>query len=248
MKTELSIQLSIVIPAFNEEKLLRECLESIRLAAESIKSASWRWEMIVCDNNSSDRTAEIAREAGARVVFEEVNQIGRARNRGASIARGQWVLFVDADSTVPPIVFQDLKEQIETGKVIGGGACIAAEDELAHRLRFPLAVWNTISRVTHWAAGSFLFCRRDIFEQVGGFSLERYAGEELDLSRRIKKVAKSLKLRFIILKKGKILTSSRKCGLYSNWELLTTFLGVALRYRKATGNREACFLWYDGRR
>lgn len=177
-----------------------------------------------------------------------MNQIGRARNRGASIARGDWLLFVDADSTVPKILLEDLKEQIETKKIVGGGACITAEDELADQLRFPLFVWNQISRTMNWAAGSFLFCRRDVFEELGGFNLERFAGEELELSRRIKRAARPLGLRFVILRRAKILTSSRKCGLYSTRELLSTLLGMVLRYRKSTGSRDACFLWYDGRR
>ncbi len=248
MKPVANLKLSIVVPAFNEEKLLPACLDSIRVAATSIESSNWEWELIVCDNNSTDRTAELAAAAGARVVFEPVNQIGRARNRGASVAQGSWLLFVDADSTVSSILLEELKEQIESQKIVGGGALIAAEDELADQLRLPLMVWNTISRITSWAAGSFLFCRRDVFETLGGFSLERFAAEELDLSRRIKRAARPLGLRFVILRRGKILTSSRKCGLYSTREILSTMLGFVFRYRKSTGNRDACYLWYDGRR
>ena len=79
------------------------------------------WELIVCDNNSTDRTVEIARAAGAQVVFEPHNQISRARNRGAGAATGEWLLFVDADSTPSRELFEDLREAIEGGRVLGGG-------------------------------------------------------------------------------------------------------------------------------
>lgn len=90
---------SIIVPAFNEEKLLAGSLRAVTAAAErAFGAAGLRWELVVCDNNSTDRTAEIARAAGARVIFEPVNQIGRARNTGAAAASGRWLLFIDADS------------------------------------------------------------------------------------------------------------------------------------------------------
>ena len=88
---------SIIVPALNEEKMLASSLAAIREEAKAFEGVA-DWELIVCDNNSTDRTAEIARAAGAHVVFEPVNQISRARNRGASVATGDWLIFIDADS------------------------------------------------------------------------------------------------------------------------------------------------------
>jgi glycosyltransferase involved in cell wall biosynthesis len=82
------MKISIIIPAFNEEKLLGETLAHIKLAADIFTGIGWEIELIVCDNNSTDRTADIARAAGANVVFEPVNQISRARNSGAAAAVG----------------------------------------------------------------------------------------------------------------------------------------------------------------
>src|SRR5687768_9752371 len=89
---------SVIVPAFNEEKLLGQSLRAIKEACKAFEERGWSWEMVVCDNNSTDRTAEIAEGEGARVVFEPINQISRARNGGASIAQGDWFVFVDADS------------------------------------------------------------------------------------------------------------------------------------------------------
>ena len=93
------MKLSIIIPAFNEERLLGQSLASIALARQAFARHGWESELIVCDNNSKDRTGEIAAQAGARVVFEPVNQIARARNSGAAAATG-W-LIIGARSTRP---------------------------------------------------------------------------------------------------------------------------------------------------
>src|SRR5688572_1912804 len=77
-------------------------------------------ELIVCDNNSTDRTAEIARAAGATVVFEPINQIARARNRGAAAATGDWLIFVDADSYPTRELLEEVRKAILSGALAGG--------------------------------------------------------------------------------------------------------------------------------
>ncbi len=91
-----SMKVSVVIPAFNEARLLGETLRHVQAALTVFTSRGWGVEIIVCDNNSTDATAEIARAAGATVVFEPENQIARARNSGAAAATGDWLIFVDA--------------------------------------------------------------------------------------------------------------------------------------------------------
>src|SRR5437868_3487634 len=92
------LKISFVIPAFNEERLLGDTLRHVRTASAAFQDRGWETETVVCDNNSKDATGEIARRAGAIVVFEAVNRIGGARNRGAGAASGDWLLFIDADS------------------------------------------------------------------------------------------------------------------------------------------------------
>lgn len=101
------MKLSVVVPAFNEERLLAGTLQHLEAGIGVFERRGWASELIVCDNNSTDRTAEIARRAGARVVFEPVNQISRARNAGARAASGDWLIFVDADSSPTPELFED---------------------------------------------------------------------------------------------------------------------------------------------
>ena len=118
------MKISIVVPAFNEERLLGQSLTQIKASARAFEPLGWETELIVCDNNSTDQTAQIAREAGATVVFEPVNQIARARNCGAAAATGNWLIFVDADSHPSAELFADVAAQITSGKCLAGGATV----------------------------------------------------------------------------------------------------------------------------
>src|SRR5260370_23846726 len=108
------MKISVIVPAFNEAKLITATLRSIRAATAAFASLGWESELIVCDNNSTDGTADLARAEGATVVFEPVNQIARARNRGAAAATGQWLLFIDADSRASRGLFAAVGGQIPT--------------------------------------------------------------------------------------------------------------------------------------
>ena len=180
------MKISIVIPAFNEERLLGESLAQIKSAAGAFTSRGWEVELIVCDNNSTDRTAEIARAAGATVVFEPVNQIARARNSGAAAATGDWLVFVDADSHPSAELFADVAEQILTGECLAGGATIRLDEN--HLVAAIITrAWNCASRSLKLLAGSFIFCDAAAFRKIGGFSHELFAAEELELSQAAEK-------------------------------------------------------------
>src|SRR5579863_7951521 len=94
---------------------------------EAFSARGWPSELVVCDNNSTDHTAELARAAGATVVFEPVNQIARARNKGAEAATGDWLIFVDADSHPSLELFADVAAAIESGKYVYGGATVTLD-------------------------------------------------------------------------------------------------------------------------
>jgi len=242
-----SMKISIIVPAYNEEKLLPQTLASIRSASRGFTTLGWEVQWIVCDNNSSDRTAELAREHGACVVFEPVNQIARARNAGAAAADGDWLVFVDADSSPTQGLFESVAQQIESGRVIGGGSTVRL-DRHAFGSRFWLGCWNLLSRLRRWAAGSFIFCEAKAFREIGGFDQKFYASEEVDFSNRLKRVGKSRGLGFVILTEHPLLTSARKLDLYRSSEVIR-FLFRALRQPRATvQDPKACYIWYDGRR
>ncbi|HUA67508.1 MAG TPA: glycosyltransferase [Candidatus Saccharimonadales bacterium] len=240
------MKISIVIPAYNEERLLGESLAQIKSAADVFTKRGWKSELIVCDNNSTDRTAEIARSAGALVIFEPFNQIARARNRGASAATGDWLIFVDADSRPGTELFDEVASQITSGACLAGGATVRLDS--CHWVAQGVnALWNFLSRSFRLLAGSFIFCETATFRKIGGFNEELFAGEELELSRRLKKVASENRKRIAIIYRHPLATSARKIYLYSFREHFRLILRAAFNRRILT-SREECHLWYDGRR
>ena len=241
------MKVSVVVPAFNEERLLADSLRSIRSAMEVFTQIGWRSELIVCDNNSTDRTAEIAREAGARVVFEPLNQIARARNAGARQASGDWIVFVDADSTPSRELFADVAAEIRAGLALAGGSTVFYASS-HHGVALLIGLWNLLSRTMRWAAGSFIFCDAAAFREVGGFSEALYASEEIELFSRLKRLARRRGRKIAILHRHPLRTSDRKLHLYSGW----TFAGFTAKTIVSGGrtlrSRTDCHAWYDGRR
>jgi len=242
-----AVKISIVVPAFNEERLIGASLAQIKSAAGAFSKIGWETELIVCDNNSTDRTAEIARAAGARVVFEPVNQIARARNTGAAVATGGWLIFVDADSHPSMELFADVAEQIVSGKCLAGGATVQM-DETKFALRVVIALWNWTSRLKKWMSGAFIFVETAAFRQIGGFSHELFATEEIDLSQRLKKLARGQGRSVVILHRHPLMTSARKVKLYTSLEILGLIVRVIFNPRRAVRSRADAFYWYDGRR
>lgn len=241
------MRVSVVVPAFNEEKLLPGTLRSIRAAMSAFDARGWESELIVCDNNSTDRTAEIARAGGGQVVFEAFNQIARARNTGASRASGDWLIFVDADSQPSRELFEDAAAQIEGGRCVAGGSTVALETERAYAWLF-VRLWNAVSRACSWGAGSFVFCDATAFREIGGFNQALYAGEEIDFFRRLKLLARQRGRTVVILHRHPLATSGRKLRLYTPGETFGFILKASLTGGRALRDRGACFPWYDGRR
>ena len=102
------MNISVVIPTFNEEKLLGKCLESLQKQTEK------PFEIIVVDNNSTDRTAAIAKKMGVKVITEKQQGISFARNAGFNAAKGDIIARLDADTTALPNWIERIKQDIET--------------------------------------------------------------------------------------------------------------------------------------
>ena len=241
------MKLSIVVPAFNEEHLLAASLGSIRDASVAFTERGWMVELIVCDNNSTDRTAEIARAAGVTVVFEPINQISRARNAGATRATGDWLLFIDADSFPTRQLLADVAAAITDGACLAGGSTMRIELKGTF-FRAVVGYWNFLSRTLKWAAGSFIFCETTAFREVGGFTHKLYAAEEINLFRRLKRLARHRGRTIVILTSHPLLTSARKAHLYTHAEILRFWMRTLLSGGRTLRSSQRSFPWYDGRR
>lgn len=231
------MKISIIVPAFNEERFIVRTLRKIKSARKAFTELGWGSEVIVCDNNSTDRTASKAAANGATVVFEPVNQISRARNRGAWSATGDWFVFIDADAEPSKELFSDIADAIQSGKFVGGGSTVQMPE-----VKFMAGIWNTISRAFGWAIGSCLFCDSKAFREVNGFSLEWFAAEEIDLCKRLKKLG-----RFVVLTKNPLKVSSRKASNYSVNEYLRIWCKALLSGGSNLKDRTQCGFWYAER-
>lgn len=230
---------SIIVPAFNEEVWLAKSLPAIHRAMGSVDEPG---ELIVVDNNSTDATASVARRLGAKVVFEPVNQISRARNAGARIAQGAYLVFVDADTLITVDLLKAALANLESGVCCGGGALVCFEDSCPWHVQCLAGFWNRLSSIFGWAAGSFVYCLRDGFNAIGGFSEKVYASEEVWLSRDLKRWGRERKLLFRIITDHHVTTSSRKLG-----QPIRNTLGflLILLFPPAVRFRRLCFVWYQ---
>jgi len=236
----MPIDYSIIIPAYNEEDYLATTLHALQEAMPQIALSG---EIIVVDNNCSDRTAAIAEEQGAIVVFETINQISRARNAGAKAAQGRYLIFVDADTVIPHALLEQALINLESGDIIGGGACVSGDIPLHFSMQYLLNFWNFISIQTRSAAGSFIYCQREAFETIGGFSEAVYASEEIWLSRSLKKLGKKRKQSFNIIKQPPVITSMRKIQWYSPLRIYLYVLLLAV-FPFTVRIKSLCTLWY----
>ena len=236
----MPVQYSVIIPAYNEEKWLPETLAKL---AESMAGIDRQGEVIVVDNNSSDKTGRIAREHGAKVVFEPINQISRARNTGARIARGQYFIFLDADTTPSKRLLEFALRNLESGMCCGGGALITSHEKNQTFVRQVMCLWNRIALTFRLAAGCFVYCLRQGFEKVGGFSEKVYAGEEILFSRYLQRWGKTWGMSFRIISDPPVATSLRKVRWFTPLQLpLLIFIALcplALRFRTL------CAFWYQ---
>ncbi len=231
---------SIVIPAYNEEAHLPATLASAHAAMRLVPEAG---EVVVVDNNSTDRTAAVAAELGARVIFEPVNQISRARNAGARAASGQWLVFLDADTRLPPGLLVRALENLRSGKIAGGGALMVMDEPMPARFRRMVNLWTFVSRHLQLASGSFLYCTREGFEAVGGFSLKYYASEDVVFSQAFKKWARRRGDVFCIIENPPVQTSARKIHWYSTAEL-AGFLLIMVLCPWTMRSKRFCAYWY----
>ncbi|HEY5041010.1 MAG TPA: glycosyl transferase, partial [Verrucomicrobiae bacterium] len=143
--------------------------------------------------------------------------------------------------------FSDVAEQILSGNCIAGGATVQL-DEKMFAANLVTQLWNYASRFNRLLAGSFIFVEAAAFRKLGGFSRELFAAEELDLSKRLKQLARGTGKKIVILHRHPLKTSARKMKLYSKRELWGFFLRSVFNQRRTLTSREASYPWYDGRR
>jgi len=197
---------SIVIPTLNEAELLPESLE--RIAADIVPH-----EIIVVDGGSSDATVRIAEAAQCRFVRSGGPHRAKQMNLGAANAQGAVLLFLHADTLIPPEGLRAIESALKDEQVVGGGFRRRYVNASPF-LQFSCAMADWRSRWLGWHFGDQgIFVRRAAFEALGGFR-EFAVFEDFDLCRRMKKVGRVVGLRSQVLssarrfaKRGALVTS-----------------------------------------
>jgi glycosyltransferase involved in cell wall biosynthesis len=230
--------ISFIVPAHDEARLLGATLVALRDAATGAGQA---WETVVVDDASTDATAQIAERHGARVVRVEHRQIAATRNAGARAAKGDVLVFVDADTLVDATLLSAALAAIEGGAV-GGGATIRLQGTPAWHERWAVALLARAFRATGIAPGCFVFCTPAAFAAAGGFDERYFAAEDIALSRALARIG-----RFVVLRQP-VWTSDRKLRTHSVAEHLRLVLRFGWHGTGLLKSRRDLALWYGERR
>lgn len=264
--------ISFIIPAHNEERHLPRTLAAVREVIAALQADQQAGlppggppldaEIIVADDASTDRTAAIAREAGAIVVRHERRQISATRNLGYRASRGALCFFVDADTLVNPPLVRAAITLMREGAV-GGGCLMRFDGRVPVHAR--VMAWGILGWM--WLANlcgaAFFFARRDALDRVaaaqgrsadtgegahagggGPWDESVFAGEEILLARALKAIG-PFRLTPSHLRAT---TSGRKLRTYSLAEMLGFFWRAGLGGRRFLRDRRNLGLWYDERR
>jgi len=230
--------ISFIVPAYNEAGLLGATLEALHATG---LAQGEPYEVVVADDASTDGTAMLAQQHGARVVTVSHRQIAATRNSGARASQGDVLIFVDADTLVNGAVVRAALHALRHGAV-GGGAGVRFDGKVPWPAEAFLWLLVRVFRATRLAAGCFVFCTRSAFSATGGFDETYFGAEELVLSQALKRHG-----RFVVLRES-VTTSARKLRTHSLGETTMMLARLALRGRKAIRQREGMEFWYDGRR
>ena len=231
--------ISFIVPAHNEQAGLGRTLQAIH---DSARVVGQPYEITVVDDASTDATAEIARQHNATVLPVNHRQIAATRNSGGRAARGDRLLFVDADTTINPRVVASALRSMDQGAV-GGGAAVWFEGVVPLYGRLLALLMGVVAKVAGFTGGAFMFCTREAFHAAGGFDERLYCGEEGSLALALKREG-----RFIVLWE-RVHTSGRRFRTMSGLQLLGTCARLAISPFKAVTRRSSVEkIWYDSNR
>jgi glycosyltransferase involved in cell wall biosynthesis len=227
---------SVIIPAFNEEGYILKTLDGLSAAERHLKTTvDAAVQVIVADNASTDRTAELAQSAGATVVHEAEHNIARVRNAGAAIAIHDVLLFLDADTTVPPELLLRIARAMTDPMCVGGAVDFLHQPSSLFMWAY-LKFWRVLGLMGGMAQGACQFCRRSVFQELGGYDETWYMGEDVDFYWRLKQLARKRRMRISFIRGLQVISSPRRWNRWPLWRTLiwtSPLVTFAFRHRKS---------------
>lgn len=205
--------ISVIIPTINEEKHLPILLSQLK------KQTFKNYEIIVSDGGSKDKTVEIARNFGC--IITKGGTVAEGRNGGAKIAKGDLLLFTDADNI---FLSEDFLEkavrEFEKRNLGVASFPIFPKGNWLDKIVYSLYnLWTKISQNFLPHATNTILVKKEVFEKVGGFDEEITIGEDHDFARRAGKISK-----FGFIETKPIITSARRIEREGRLKLYTKYL------------------------
>lgn len=218
--------------------MLGQCISAIR---DSMGRIATTYEIVVVDDGSSDATASVARQNHATLIQVACRQISATRNMGAKKAKGDVFFFVDADTLLNEQVIRSAINSVDAGAV--GGGCIPVFEG-------KLPLWWIVSypftafcfRVFRQPGGSCLYCTRNAFQAIGGFSEFHFAAEDAVFVSALKKYGS------FAIPKATVLTSGRNLRAHSFWRIARLLMRLAVRGPNGFRDRKGLDFWYQPKR
>lgn len=170
-------KLSVIIPAHNEENYLEKTLKSL-------KANKFPFELVIICDSCSDKTSKIARKYAKKIYNVDFNNISKTRNFGTKKSKGDFLLFIDADTSVSK---NYLSEIYNASKEYDYG-CAKWISESKSVLGKLIAWNNNRYNKQHKTFSGNSFIKKSLFKKVGGFNEKMLKGEDTDLGDRLKKI------------------------------------------------------------
>jgi glycosyltransferase involved in cell wall biosynthesis len=184
--------ISVVIPCYNEEKYIGRCLEAF-----TKQSTTREFEIIVVDNASTDRTAQVVQQFTSklplRLITEPRKGRGAARHAGCVAAQGDIILTTDADAIVPPGWIETMAAAFTSPEIIGvTGTCYITDQSWLANMVFnvvqpTITVLQRLVFGSFWVLGSNGGFRKVVYEQAGGYNPELNSQEDTQFSFLLRK-------------------------------------------------------------
>ena len=208
------MHISVVVPVLNEEKTIAATLTALMALRPD--------EVIVVDGGSADRTREISRQTGAKVITGAPSR-ARQMNRGAEYATGDILLFLHADTRLPLAAFHDIAAALEDPRYLGGRFDVDLDGD-HWLLKIVGAMINHRSRITKVGTGDqAIFVRREVFARMGGFP-EIPLMEDIAFGRALKRLGGVACLR------SRVVTSARRWESEGVWRTIIKMWTLKLLY------------------
>ena len=215
---------SIIIPALNEEKYLP-------LALKGVKRQKVPHETIVVDGGSTDSTVKIAKKFGARVILEKKKGAAPARNAGARAAKGDYLLFLDADTVPSSKLLEYYAKAFVHEDVVAATGPILPLEKTTKKIylgyKFVSVYFVRISWLINRPTinGMNFAVKRTAFEKAGGFNEKYVTYEDWDLSHRLAKYG-----RFEFVNEAVVYSSARRILKWGLFKFVKYHIGNMLRY------------------